>query len=407
MPENRSPIDREDNPIYRFLFACLRARLDPSALDKALALTAEPDFDWDAVGDAAGGERLLPLLHKVLDGRPEVEPSLAADLAAAYRSTAIRNTLLFHELERVLGDLGRAGIEAILLKGVALSHTVYAREAVRPFSDMDILIRAADRDRIAEALAPAYRQPTPVMREEQAGEEYEHEIQLYKDSPVQVMLEPHWRLFTSGFFRERVEMDWFWETALPTTVGRAPARVLGPEAQLLHLCGHLMLQHWRSPLIWVHDVAEVLAHYRESIDWDLLLDRAQAFGLVLALREPLLRVERDWGAPIPARTMERLWRLQPSREEARVFAAVVGQQRTQTTKAVLAMQHMSNWRERLRFALVRVLPSPSYMRWRYGLRSPLLVPLAYPYRWFTALGGVLWDVLWGREDVGGRCGGAP
>jgi len=47
------------------------------------------------------------------------------------------------------------------------------------------------------------------------------------------------------------------------------------------------------------------------------------------------------------------------------------------------------WRARLRYLADYALPSPTYMRWRYHLASPLGLPLAYLRRWFTGARALL------------------
>ena len=84
--------------------------------------------------------------------------------------------------------------------------------------------------------------------------------------------------------------------------GAAAAWTLGPEAQLLHLCAHL-LQHGgleRASLIWLHDLAEVIALAERFADLTLVLQAAAAPG-ELALTVPDAAAAL---APIMARANE-------------------------------------------------------------------------------------------------------
>jgi len=51
------------------------------------------------------------------------------------------------------------------------------------------------------------------------------------------------------------------------------------------------------------------------------------------------------------------------------------------------LRAIPGWRQRLRFARTHLLPSAAYMRRRYGIAHPLLLPLYYPYRWLRGLRG--------------------
>jgi hypothetical protein len=48
---------------------------------------------------------------------------------------------------------------------------------------------------------------------------------------------------------------------------------------------------------------------------------------------------------------------------------------------------ITGWRQRLRFARTNLFPSAAYLRQRYAIPHPLLVPLYYPYRWWRGLRG--------------------
>ena len=108
-------------------------------------------------------------------------------------------------------------------------------------------------------------------------------------------------------------MDWFWQTAQPVKVGQADAEVLGPEALLLHLCGHLALHHrTEMKLLWQHDVVAVIACYTGEIDWDTVIERAQRDDLVVPLQEILRLCAREWGAPSPTEILARISALKPT-----------------------------------------------------------------------------------------------
>ena len=89
-------------------------------------------------------EGIAALLHGAVAGRGFFPAAIEAELAAAYTTTAIRNTALLHELEAALAALGRANVPGLLLKGAALAETVYGDPALRPMADCDLLVRPAD-----------------------------------------------------------------------------------------------------------------------------------------------------------------------------------------------------------------------------------------------------------------------
>jgi hypothetical protein len=183
-------------------------------------------------------------------------------------------------------------------------------------------------------------------------------------------------------------MDWFWDSARPAIIGETPSLVLGAEALLIHLCGHLALHHTSTGLLWWHDVAEVLTRHRDEIDWQVLLSRTSEYGLVLPVRSVLLRVADEWGAPVPLGVLRALRGMPESPAEQRIFAELTAGQRSPRQRFWSDLVSMSDWRQRWRFARTNLFPSPAYMRRRYAITHPLRVPLYYPYRWLRGVLGL-------------------
>ena len=164
-----------------------------------------------------------------------------------------------------------------------------------------------------------------------------------------------------------------------------PAWILVPELQLLHLCGHLVLHHEGDELLWLNDVAEFVARYRDRLDWDVVLAEAQALDLVLALQRTLTVGAATLAAPVPSLILERIRALRPSRAEVAVVRRLTDRDRSMAARLWLDLTTMGSWAERVAFARTRLFPSTAYMKARYGVSHPVLVALAYPYRWLIGL----------------------
>lgn len=362
-----------------FLHRCLRGRWFPDALP-----TPADGVDWDALVHAAHAGGASPLLYHTLRGRNLLPPSAEEALRIDYYANARRNLFLFRELAGLLTALSAAGVDVLLLKGAALAEAVYDNPAVRPMGDLDLLVREArvpDALRVLSGLGYAITPPAA----------YRNEIVLQKHAAVGVILELHWQLFVSPAHHQTIPADWLWDTALPVQVEGAPAWILGPEAQILHLCGHLVLHHdGEAPrTIWLHDVAEVIALYHDRIDWENVLARAQAYGLLGAVQNVVGRVVDDWQAPVPPGVQARLRTLRPSPAEGRVQNWLVDAHTSGAHRFLADLRSISGIAGRFRFLWRNLFPPPGYVRYCYGVRHAALVPLYYPYRWLKGMFGAL------------------
>ena len=285
---------RIDNPSgpdtsmeLRYLRLCLSSQWSPPALTEACALSTSADFDWAALGQCAWDEGVALLWYSLVRGRDLAPPALETELQAAYRENALRNTALFCERDRVLRELRSDGIDVILLKGAALAESVYGDIALRPMSDIDLLVQPGEVIAVLKRLARAGyllvkpREMIPILKrltragystsldlEPRAGTplECENEIAVFKPGNTRYCFDVHWSLFYSLYYRHKLQSDaqseWFWSTTMPIDATGAPARMLGPEAQVLYLAAHLMLNHRGQGLMWWQDVGEVVWTFR-------------------------------------------------------------------------------------------------------------------------------------------------
>lgn len=372
------------------------------------------DLDTEELARQAVAQGIGPLLYGRLRGTGLLPPEAEEPLRRAYYANAGRNARILHELEAALRQLEAAHVPVLLLKGAALAQTVYENPALRPLGDLDLLVHPADTDPALRALAglgyhPVQHEPAPG-----STRTYENEIMVGREGAL-APIEVHWGLFDSPHHQQRLDMDWFWKTAVPLMEIAAPsvppparsglsetpgshpspapknAGILSPAAQLLHLCAHIVLHHGSGGphLLWLHDVAEVVVHYRDEIDWPAVLAQGRAGDLLAPLQRVLPRVAADWRAPIPPAILEELARLTPSRAEQRIIARLAAGYRPAGRRLLDDLADTPSWRRRLAMAWTYIFPTPAYMRRRYGIRHPLLLPFYYPYRWFLGLRGLL------------------
>lgn len=373
-----------------FLRLCLRGRWDPDALVRARAVAAHDELDWDALLGDARREGVAPLLYDAVRDRELLPATLEEELRGDYYGTARQNVRLFHELEEVLGCLARDDVPVIVLKGAALADAVYGNVAVRPMCDVDLLVRERDVSAALRALA--------ALGYESFGVEglvprdiHANQVMVRRSGSRNIPIEIHWALFWFPYYRQVISTEYFWTTTLPLQIGDVPARMLGLEAQLLHLCGHL-LHHGGNRddyrLLWLHDIAAFTVRYGKQLDWRQLLEQAKAYDLVLSLREILIRVGGEWQTPIPPDVLEKLRNIPASRNEQRAVSwlTALSGSSSMDDYPLASLAALPTWRSRLAFLWHDLLfPSIAFMRRRYDIRHRFLVPLCYPYRWLSGL----------------------
>lgn len=344
---------------------------------------------WAEAVAAARLHGILPALYPRSRAWAGAPPAAVDAMRLAYVQTMARNTAVFRELAGLLVAWRAAGVPFILLKGCALSRTVYGDDALRPMTDIDVLIRPEHVEAaLNRARAAGY---AAAHVETRAGDAlaFENEVSVRKTGGVDLVIELHWNLLNSPHHQHRMRMDWFWSTAEPLDFNGVPALVLGPEALLLHLCSHLVLHHHSEGLLWWHDIALALKAHGRRIEWAVVLDKAREYDLVLPVRSVLAALNKEWGVALPDGALDRVMELRPTAREADVHDRLTDRGRPAAQRFADDLRALPDARRRLAFAWTNLFPSAEYMRARYGLKRAWQLPLSYPYRWLLGVAGAL------------------
>jgi hypothetical protein len=202
---------------------------------------------------------------------PLGDTPVAQDLRQAYRLHALEAEVHALQIAETLARLRGAGIEPILVKGWAIARA-YPEPGLRPYSDLDPVVRAEEAGAARAALA------TPPLG---------FAVDLH-EGPGHL---------------DAASFDELWSRTETASLGDTTVRVLGPEDHLRVLSLHA-LRHGIFRPLWLVDLAVALEARPASFDWSRCLgpDRRQArwVAAALGLAHRLLGAEVD-GTPVAER----------------------------------------------------------------------------------------------------------
>jgi hypothetical protein len=199
-------------------------------------------------------------------------------LKEEYLRSAARNALLFRQLEGLLRSLASANVPVVALKGVYLAERAYAERALRPMSDIDLLVREDHLDRAAAALeAVGYRIAHEPEAREDLRTRHHHWIFRSDERGGGIPVEVHWDLHPPGT-RFRMESRALWDRAVAASLAGVPALSLAPEDLLLHLISHAARHRFRMGILPICDVAAFLESCRDSLSGEELAARGNESG---------------------------------------------------------------------------------------------------------------------------------
>jgi hypothetical protein len=167
----------------------------------------------------------------------EVPADAMTALENGYRQSVVRNIWLTERWKEVDEILGKAGIKHILLKGMALEHTIYGAGGLRQMNDNDILIKREEAKEawyILQKFGFKYNAPKSPLHLKIMTDLSHHLPALYKDG---YSLEIHTQLFDYKTTGEMDQTDPF-EDYIQIKVDNKKALILLDEIHLKYLIWH-------------------------------------------------------------------------------------------------------------------------------------------------------------------------
>lgn len=350
----------------QLLVACLSERdvAAPAWRDFAAAVGDAKAF-FEA--DQSGLKGLLPFVAAQLMAN-SIDPG--KEFSTYVRVALVREELrakIYGEiLAAVLGALDAAQIATLLLKGGAVSETVYPQPSARHNHAIDLLVDERQLDAAGEVLRSQRCEAQPRGAGAGVHHVYKHWTGLALALHTRPFYFPHFEM-SAREIRAR---------ARSVEIGSITVRVLSPEDSLVHIAGHAMYSRGRTNLRWACD-AFFLIQSSKAMDWQYIIGCADRARTALPLYVQLRWLKDALGASIPAAVLTTL------RERSRAIDGVS----REGILAALVHTHMS-WRRaaescrRNPLMMVRLLrygvtPSLRYLRWRYNHQHDWQLPFAY------------------------------
>ena len=287
--------------------------------------------DWDALEAIAERHGLVPALASALRGA-EIPADVARRLSDRSREIARRNLQMTQELLAVLGGLEAAGVKAVTFKGPTLAMELYDSLGQRQFTDLDLLVSKAERDRAVDWLSERGYRPIDAKsdREHEVLADGIGQLGLYHEAR-QIRLEVHtdlgppylrFGLATAVLARAR-----------SISIFGTPVRTMARDDLALYLCLHGLKHGWER-LAWLCDLARLVERERK-FDWVALHRRARNLGHPRAVLLGLALCERLLCVPAPMKVLPAIKRDRVTAQLARQVEAALFDERPEPEFAPL------------------------------------------------------------------------
>ena len=247
------------------------------------------ELDW-------GTRRLVPMVGWQLGvcGIDDVEARLVKrELAKSMWVGRVRQA----QYARVVDGFASAGLDVLVLKGVALGSLVYPEAGTRPSSDLDLFIGSDNYDATMKYLRTHHL--ANVSDPPRDIPQIRHSRGAVIDG---LSVDIHWRLLWDRYDKGpdaeiRTRSMWF-------DLGDMKVRTISLEDHLLHALVHGLRPNNLASVRWVVDTALVIR--TGEIRWDLFFEIVSARRLGGVVSRGLQVLRDHFDVEVPAGVIDRL-----------------------------------------------------------------------------------------------------
>lgn len=269
-------------PELTALFLCARRELTDSNRER-LSRLLDDGVDWRLLWREGAWHGLIPCLRRHLESLPRrgCPDDLWRQMRAHSAAVAVSNARLLSKLSELRSALDSQGIALIALKGPVLAHRLYGDLAIRPSSDLDILVRPEDAATAVVVLRDLgfSAVDASMIRWQSQWIRTNYEMQFANDAS-DVRVDLHWRWF-HPHYRFAPDQESIWSRSEEITMNNGRFRTLNAVDDALFLVLHAARHDWEA-LRWLMDIAELLRSLTVE-QWQAIEARAAEW-----------RVQRKW-----------------------------------------------------------------------------------------------------------------
>jgi hypothetical protein len=329
----------------------------------------------------------IPLIYcKIVSLPPECYPpeTITDEMRQDFLVSCVRSIHMERQLQEIIEACQEQGVRVLVLRGPALAFSLYPDPAMRPSSDLDLLVQPEQVIKVRgileslgyKCLAKRFEIARDFFREECFIDRKNQGNKL----PVDLHW-VHWELHP--FFKGSDDADILdlfkraWKVETPTLT----FETLHPVDHLIHSAIHLLMIHRNElRLSWIYDTALLAQHLQVPDDWKTLQERSVAWKARIPL-EHCLKMAKAWaGLELPKGFDDFSTWPGSTKDESNVWADTMRHHWV----TILLKRSLSNPSMLLRrfSSLLRLLfPHPDIVRFCYPTPSNWLLPLSYARRW--------------------------
>jgi hypothetical protein len=343
--------------------------------------------EWSRLLNFLRANWMVPFAYRKIGSLPQecLPPETVTDeMRQAFLVSCVRSLQMERQLLEIVDAFRGQGVRVLVLRGPALAFSLYPDPAMRPSSDLDLLVMPEQVVQ-ARGILEGLGYTCMAKRFEVARDFFREECFIdQKNSGNKFPVDLHWVHWElHPFFKgsEKIDIEDLFQRAWNVETPTFAFETLHPVDYLIHSAIHLVMIHrMEMRLSWIYDTAMLAQHLQVPADWQTLQERSIAWRARLPL-EQCLKMAQVWaGLELPDGFEDFSTWPQPSEDEASVWADTMHHHWV-TILLKRSLSSPSLLLKRVPSLLRLLFPHPDMVRLCYPTSSNWLLPVSYVRRW--------------------------
>ncbi len=212
-----------------------------------------------------------------------------------------KNLILRKKTAEIIKEFKNKGIDSLILKGIYLAFSVYPDVGLRPMTDVDLLVKKEDLDRITDILKELRYTEVSLKIQRAYGCDA-----TFSNKDEACSVDIHWDLCQYERFKGIIDITGdFWLRAVGFNLDELPAKTLSIEDHILYVSLHYGLIHLLDDSFkGAYDLFYLINS--RILDWERIISSAQKYGIEIPLYYSLQKARKITSLNLPDFVLERL-----------------------------------------------------------------------------------------------------
>lgn len=242
-------------------------------------------IDWWGVYHLAEINQVRPVMYQVLKSTPDIYPvSIMEKIRGVSLDTCVKCLLQTAQITNIQAAFTNQGVDIIVHKGILYGQLFYASTSDREVGDIDVIVKKTDIE-IADKILSSMGYTSILHRSKHKIGNYKHGLDYHISYHNQIStsyfpIELHW---SHSSVRSIIDINTDQMVSRNKSWLKNSSILNGPSLEDILL---LLLTHHSSKEGWFQlkhlcDLIGFLTFHKESINWDMTLERLKNSNLSL------------------------------------------------------------------------------------------------------------------------------